>query len=215
MQLEQRFMIPVGLGEAWDLLLDVERVAPCFPGATLEEVNGNAVKGGVRVKLGPVLLNYRGVATFLERDEASRRVVVDAKGNDTKGGSSAAARVVLLLTPLGDASTECVIATDLNVTGRPAQFGRGIMNDVATKITAHFAGNLSAMLTTPQPAADEPTVDEPAQVDSPVAPSQPLDLLGVAGPATVKRFAPVAAAACLLLILVRTCRKRSSSRPAS
>jgi carbon monoxide dehydrogenase subunit G len=153
MQLENRFTIPVTIARAWEVLLDVERVVPCFPGAAVTSVAGDSIEGSVRIKFGPVLLHYAGTATFLEKDEAAHRAVLTAQGSDRKGGGSAGATITAQLYEIDGASTECAITTDLEITGRPAQFGRGIMSEVGNRITAQFASNLSAMLTAPEAAS--------------------------------------------------------------
>lgn len=213
MQLENRFTVPVDADRAWNLLLDVERVVPCFPGAAVNGVAGDTIDGSVRIKLGPVLLHYAGTATFVERDPAARRAVLAASGNDRKGGGSAAATISATLRPAGSSATECVIVTDLDVTGRPAQFGRGIMTEVGNRITAQFAANLSAMLD--PPAAESPQRVEAAD-PSPTSGSparqagEALDLLQVAAASAVKRLLPVAAAGLALLIVLWVRRGRAA-----
>lgn len=157
MKLEQEFTIPVEVDRAWEVLLDVERIAPCFPGMSLTSVEGNVVNGSVKVKLGPVLLNYNGVAEFKEQDAANHRVLIDAKGADIKGGGNASAQVTATLHAVSTSSTRCSIVTDLNVTGRPAQFGRGMMLEVGNKVLGQFSANLAASLA----AGDQPPRHSP------------------------------------------------------
>jgi carbon monoxide dehydrogenase subunit G len=220
MQLENRFTIPVTIARAWEVLLDVERVVPCFPGAAVTSVVGDLIEGSVRIKFGPVLLHYAGTATFLEKDEAAHRAVLTAQGSDRKGGGSAGATITAQLYEIDGASTECAITTDLEITGRPAQFGRGIMSEVGNRITAQFASNLSAMLTAPEAAsaaageaaaaadraaaspAAGPAAASPAAAPRP-QPAQSddaLDVLKFAQGAALKRLAPVLGAALLLLV---------------
>ncbi len=151
MELEHSFSVPVPVERAWDVLLDVERVAPCMPGATLDSVDGDTISGRIRVKVGPIQMTYAGTAKFTERDDAARVVVLEASGKETRGAGTAAASVRSELTPDGDA-TRVTVHTTLNVTGKPAQFGRGVMADVGGKLVGIFATNLAAML-----AAAEPT----------------------------------------------------------
>jgi carbon monoxide dehydrogenase subunit G len=208
MKLEQEFTIPVEIERAWEVLLDVERVAPCFPGASLTSVKGDIVAGAVKVKLGPVLLTYNGVAEFKEKDAENRRVAIDARGTDTKGNGSATAQVTATLHPAGPSSTTCSILTDLNITGRPAQFGRGMMLEIGNKILGQFSDNLADSLSAAQPQAVLAAPTEPnssnsqQQANAPrsvaathVAPkeAQALDLLAAARAAALKRLAPVAA----------------------
>jgi carbon monoxide dehydrogenase subunit G len=147
MQLENSFTVPVGLDDAWKVLLDIEQVAPCMPGAALETVDGDDFTGLVKVKLGPISLTYKGKASFVEKDEAAHRASIDAQGKDSRGNGTAAAKVTATLTSLGAASTRVDVITDLNITGKPAQFGRGVMVDVGNKLIGQFADTLAAKLT--------------------------------------------------------------------
>ncbi len=214
MQLENRFTIPVTIARAWEVLLDVERVVPCFPGAAVTSVSGDSIEGSVRIKFGPVLLHYAGTATFLEKDESAHRAVLTAQGSDRKGGGSAGATITAQLHEIDGGSTECVITTDLEITGRPAQFGRGIMAEVGNRITAQFASNLSTMLTAPaapvgqsQPASGEQASQRAgggaaagAATPSSAGSDDALDMLKFAQGAALKRLAPVLGAVLLLLI---------------
>ena len=166
MELEHSFTVPVPEDQAWDVLLDVERVAPCMPGATLDSVAGDEIKGKIKVKLGPVSMTYAGTARFTERDRDAGVVTLEASGKETRGAGTASATVRSELHGEGD-QTEVTVHTSLNVTGRPAQFGRGVMADVSAKLIGIFANNLADMLATgngsaPEPAAAEPAVPEPA-----------------------------------------------------
>ena len=145
MQLEHQFSVPVPVDRAWDVLLDVERVAPCMPGATVEAVDGDSFTGQVKVKVGPITVSYAGKASFLEKDAATHRAVVSAKGRETRGSGTAAATVTASMTDDGD-STRVSVVTDLAITGRPAQFGRGVMNDVGNKLLGQFAACLADRL---------------------------------------------------------------------
>jgi carbon monoxide dehydrogenase subunit G len=175
MELEHSFSVPVPVERAWDVLLDVERVAPCMPGATLDSVEGDEISGRIRVKVGPIQMTYAGTAKFTEKDEAAHVVVLQASGKETRGAGTAAASVRSELTADGD-STKVTVHTTLNVTGKPAQFGRGVMAEVGGKLIGIFANNLAAMLAASKaaPAASEPVT--PASEPSPVA-------AGPAGPA--------------------------------
>jgi carbon monoxide dehydrogenase subunit G len=144
-QLENSFTVPVPIDEAWRVLLDIERIAPCMPGAALDSVDGDDFTGRVKVKLGPINLTYQGKASFIEKDEAAHRAVIDAKGKDQRGNGTAAAVVTARLAPEG-AITRVDVLTDLNITGRPAQFGRGVMTDVGNKLLGQFADKLAAQL---------------------------------------------------------------------
>lgn len=232
MQLENRFTIPVTITRAWEVLLDVERVVPCFPGAAVTSVSDDSIEGSVRIKFGPVLLHYAGTATFLEKDETVHRAVLTAHGSDRKGGGSAGATITAQLSDVDGGSTECVITTDLEITGRPAQFGRGIMSEVGNRITAQFAKNLSAMLTAPGAASagESQSVGDrksqyPVGGNTSAGANAPgpkpacneddaLDMLKFAQGAALKRLAPVLGAALLLMIwsAMRGRRTRGSVR---
>jgi carbon monoxide dehydrogenase subunit G len=144
-QLENSFTVPVPIDEAWRVLLDIERIAPCMPGAALDSVTGDDFTGRVKVKLGPINLTYQGKASFVEKDEAAHRAVIDARGKDQRGNGTAAAVVTATLAAEG-AVTRVDVLTDLNITGRPAQFGRGVMTDVGNKLLGQFADKLAAQL---------------------------------------------------------------------
>ncbi|MGY2083345.1 SRPBCC domain-containing protein [Blastococcus sp. SYSU DS0539] len=145
MQLENSFTVPVPVDEAWRVLLDIERIAPCMPGAALDSVDGDDFTGRVKVKLGPINLTYQGKASFIEKDEAAHRAVIDARGKDQRGNGTAAAVVTAKLAAEGSI-TRVDVLTDLNITGRPAQFGRGVMTDVGNKLLGQFADKLAAQL---------------------------------------------------------------------
>jgi carbon monoxide dehydrogenase subunit G len=144
-QLENSFTVPVPIDEAWRVLLDIERIAPCMPGAALDSVTGDDFTGRVKVKLGPINLTYQGKASFIEKDEAAHRAVIDGRGKDQRGNGTASAVITAQLKAQGD-TTRVDVLTDLNITGRPAQFGRGVMTDVGNKLLGQFADKLAAQL---------------------------------------------------------------------
>ncbi|HEY0487169.1 MAG TPA: SRPBCC family protein [Mycobacteriales bacterium] len=146
MQLRHSFTVPVGVEDAWKVLLDVEAIAPCMPGATLGEVNGDEFTGTVKVKLGPIGLTYKGKARFAEKDVEARRAVIEASGKDARGSGTAKATVTTVLEAESERSTRVVVDTDLNITGKPAQFGRGVMADVGNKLIGQFADCLEAKI---------------------------------------------------------------------
>jgi len=153
MELDNSFTVPVPPDQAWDVLLDVKRIAPCMPGATVDEVDGDVVNGRIKVKVGPVSLTYRGTAKFIERDPDAHHVVLEASGKETRGAGTASATVQASLTP--DASgngTQVTMHTTMNVTGRPAQFGRGVMVEVGGKLVEQFAANLAQLIAGDSPA---------------------------------------------------------------
>ena len=145
MELEHSFTIPVPAERAWQVLLDVEQVAPCMPGATVNSVDDDVVTGRIKVKVGPVALTYSGSARFTERDEQALRVTLEASGKETRGSGTASAKVRSSLQDEGD-QTRVTVHTTMTVTGRPAQFGRGVMADIGGRIIEKFATNLAAQL---------------------------------------------------------------------
>jgi carbon monoxide dehydrogenase subunit G len=145
MELEHSFTIPVPPEQAWQVLLDVERIAPCMPGATVDSVDGDTISGRIKVKVGPVALTYSGKARFVERDDQGLSVTLEASGKETRGSGTASAKVRSSLRDEGG-QTRVVVNTTMSVTGRPAQFGRGVMAEVGGKIIERFAGNLAALL---------------------------------------------------------------------
>ena len=147
MQITDEFRVDVPVEQAWNVLLDVERIAPCMPGAQLQEVEGDEYRGIVKVKVGPITAQYKGVARIVETDEAAHRIVIRAEGRDTRGQGNANATVTATLTPDGDATT-VGIDTDLQVTGKVAQFGRGVMADVSSKLLGQFVECLHAKVLT-------------------------------------------------------------------
>jgi uncharacterized protein len=138
MNLEHEFTVPMPVDEAWKVLLDVERVAPCMPGATLLTVDGDEFTGSVKVKVGPIQVTYKGNARFASKDDTAHRAVIQASGKEARGSGTAAATVTTSLVADGD-RTKVNVTTDLNVTGRPAQFGRGVMSEVAAKLIDQFS----------------------------------------------------------------------------
>jgi uncharacterized protein len=137
MELSNEFVVPVGVDEAWGLLTDVERIAPCMPGAELTEIEGDEYRGVVKVKVGPITAQYKGKATFVEKDDAAHKAVLRAEGRDTRGQGNANATVTATLVSEGS-GTRVKVVTDLAITGRAAQFGRGVMADVSTKLLGQF-----------------------------------------------------------------------------
>ena len=226
MQLEQSFLIPVTVRDAWRVLLDIEQIASCMPGAVLDAVDAEEFTGRVKVKLGPMSLTYAGTASFIEKDEVAHRVVINAQGKDRRGNSTAAAVISAQLAPEGEA-TRVQIVTDLNLTGRPAQFGRGALNDVADTLLGQFADQLTTRLTDGQDAivTDGPgtaSTDEPIAETAPrtatetdahapraaearaTGDPEPIDLMNIVGGSLVARFRWPAVAALAVVLLAST-----------
>jgi carbon monoxide dehydrogenase subunit G len=190
MDLEHTFTVPVGVDTAWAEFQDIASVAECFPGATVGEVEGDTFNGSVKVKLGPIALVYNGSGTFTEKDEANHRFVVDAKGKDKRGNGTAGAKVTLTMDGHGD-STDVKVVTDLAITGKPAQFGRGVMQDVSDKLLGQFVACLEQRLGSSAEAAPAaaPSPAEPAQQAQPAesaVPAQPATPAPPAQEATPK-----------------------------
>ena len=156
MELDHSFRVPADLDTVWRAVLDPERVAPCMPGATLTETDGSSFSGTVKVKLGPISLLYKGSGEFLEKDDSARRVVIKASGKDSRGNGTAAATVTVTLRADGD-GTAGSVHTDLSITGKPAQFGRGMISEVGGKILGSFADCLASKLGSAEPPSTQST----------------------------------------------------------
>lgn len=197
MELEHQFTVPVPVDRAWEVLLDVEKIAPCMPGAVIDSVDGDSFTGQVKVKVGPITVAYAGKASFLEKDATAHRAVVEAKGRETRGSGTAAATVTASMADEGG-SARVTVVTDLAITGRPAQFGRGVLNDVGNKLIGQFADCVATTITTSGTDGPEPT--------SPEA----IDLVAVAGGSVAKRLVPAAVVVIGIVIgwlLVRRLRR--------
>ena len=167
MELNNEFRVGVPVPEAWKVLTDVERIAPMLPGAQLQEVEGDEYRGVVKVKVGPITAQYKGAATFVEQDEAAGRVVLKASGRDTRGQGNASALITATMTPDGE-GTKVAVVTDLTVTGKVAQFGRGVLAEVSAKLIGQFVNTLEADIASSGAAAPAPA-GAPAPTDAPVA----------------------------------------------
>jgi len=231
-KLENEFTVNRSIAHTWAILTDVERIAPCLPGAQLQEIEGDVYRGVVKVKLGPIATAFKGQASFVERDDTNHRAVLKGEGRDTGGKGNADALITAQLQEVSSHVTKCVVTTDLRVSGKVAQFGRGIMGDVSEKLMAQFAANLNTMLDNEEddPAAAEALVAEAkaheAEVKThaaekaataPSAPAdasagvrkiqgpaaEPIELSNLAGTAMLKRFLPLIGGAVLLLLVLR------------
>ncbi|MGC1512664.1 MAG: SRPBCC family protein [Acidimicrobiales bacterium] len=161
MELNNEFEVSVPVAEAWSVLTDLERIAPCLPGAKLEEVEGDEYRGMVKVKVGPITAQYKGIARLGELDEAAGRIVLHADGRESRGQGNASAVVTATLVAKGD-GTRVNVATDLNITGKVAQMGRGVLSEVSTKLMDQFAEALEADLSRTQPAHEVPSDEVPS-----------------------------------------------------
>ena len=225
MELINTFEVSVPVETAWKVLTDVERIAPCLPGAQLQEIEGDEYRGIVKVKVGPIQAQYKGKATFLERDDVNFKAVLDAAGRDTRGQGNASAIITAQLEAAGQ-STLVTVTTDLTVTGKVAQFGRGVLADVSAKILTQFVDNLEQTVLVDDsitaPAAEAPAAapvasDAPPAASAEEAPTirkidQPepeaINLLEQAGSPVLKRAVPVLGVAIGALIVYGLIRRR-------
>ncbi len=227
MELVNDFTVNVPVDEAWVVLTDVERIAPCLPGAQLQEVEGDVYRGVVKIKVGPILAQFKGQATFVEKDDTGHKAVLKAEGRDTAGKGNASALITAKLDPQGEGVTKVTVSTDLTITGKVAQFGRGALADVSTKLLKQFVDCLETTVLGPTAAAapaEEPAKDvgaaaagattesAPSTADVGVrkvaqAEPQPIDLLDAAGAPLAKRLIPAGLVLVILLLLLRRHRR--------
>ncbi|MCZ7530481.1 MAG: SRPBCC family protein [Acidimicrobiia bacterium] len=224
MDLKNDFTVKLPIDRAWDVLNDVEFLAPCLPGAQLQEIEDDEFRGIVKVKVGPVVAQYKGKASFVEQDRTNGRMVLQAKGRETRGQGNASAIVTATLKDRGE-DTHVAVVTELTVTGKVAQLGRGMMGEVSDKLLAQFVSELESKLAE-LPAASEHvqqvnpsdgTEDSGTSIDtgarrvitSPEA--EPVNLVGAAGAPVLKRLVPVAIVAIVILWWVHIRRSRGNS----
>ena len=209
MDLNHEFTVAVPVADAWAILTDVERIAPCLPGAQLQEVEGETYRGVVKVKVGPIQAQFKGQASFVERDDVAHRAVLKGEGRDTGGKGNASALITAVLADVDGTSTSCKVHTDLTITGKVAQFGRGAMADISDKLLAQFVDNLNQLIATSDvSAADAPVVAATTSVSDPntgvrtidAPTAAPIDLLATAGTPILKRLVPVAVLGIALVI---------------
>ena len=237
MELNHEFRVSVPVEQAWSVLTDLERIAPCMPGAELQEVEGDEYRGVVKVKVGPITAQYKGKAHFQTLERDAGRAVLRAEGRDTRGQGNASATVTATLTAEGDAATRVAIATDLTVTGKVAQFGRGVLADVSSKLLDQFVRQLETDVLSgsgggsgggsgsgggpgsgpgaaPASTRTEGSGDSPNGAERPAVraiesrPAEPVDLLGTAGAPVAKRLIPALLGVAALLLLWRVLRGR-------
>ena len=173
MELTHDFTVPASVDDAWATFMDLERVGGCFPGATVTSVDETGFAGTVKVKLGPIALQYAGTGQFVERDDAAHRAVIEAKGKDRRGNGTAGATVTVQLAPSGE-GTRIDVTTDLSVTGKPAQFGRGVMQDVSDKLLQQFVACIEGQFAPPEPDAGTSDAAVPASEPPPGSADQPV-----------------------------------------
>jgi carbon monoxide dehydrogenase subunit G len=228
MDLQHTFTVPLGIDEAWSAFTDIERIAPCLPGATITSVEGEEFHGTAKVKLGPIALQYAGKGQWVSRDDSTYQAVIEAQGKDKRGNGTAGATIRAHLEPEGS-GTRVVVDTELKITGRPAQFGRGVIQDVGTRLLDQFAACLTTRLgergagptTEAEPPPTEVAAAGVAEVPAPAPPaaavapptaapaSRPaapaageINLGGVVGPVLLKRYGPWAAALAVVAVII-------------
>jgi carbon monoxide dehydrogenase subunit G len=210
MDLNHEFVVNVPVDQAWQILTDLERIAPCLPGAQLTEVEGDTYRGQVKIKVGPILAQFKGQASFVLRDDNAHKATLKGEGRDTTGKGNASAMITAELTSVSPTSTKCTVHTDLSISGKVAQFGRGALADVSDKLLAQFSENLNQLISA------SPAIAEPAAVAAASEPQQPairkidgpevapLNLLDTAGSTIAKRAIPaVIVLAVLVFALVK------------
>ena len=233
MELVNEFTVNRPIDEAWAILTDVEKIAPCLPGAELQEIEGDIYRGVVKVKVGPIKAALQGEASFQSRDDVNHHAVLKGDGRDTKGNGNASALITASLEEISSSSSKCVVHTDLNMTGKVAQFGRGALADISGKLMAEFAKNLDEMLardaeagaSEPQAAADvvdvaapaEPAPSTGAPASNGAAPkaaaptvrkingpaAEPIDAFSLGGSAVLKRLLPLLGGLVVILLAFR------------
>jgi uncharacterized protein len=223
-RIDNEFTVGVPLQRAWEVLTDLEGIAPCMPGARLTGVDGDVFSGEVRVKVGPVVSQSAGTATFASKDDSAHRAVIDAKGKDSRGSGNASALITAQLRADGDDRTVVTVETDLTISGKIAQLGGGMIKEVSTKLLGQFVDCLEQRL-----AADAVDVDapEPAQVATTAtaedaaetapgpaprvvavaAPAEPVDLMSLAGGSIAKRLVPLAVGVAVIAVVVYVLRR--------
>lgn len=213
LELTHRFTIPASVEETWTAFNDLESVAACFPGATVTSVEGDSFTGSCKVRLGPIALVYNGSGSFVEKDEAAGRMVIDAQGKDKRGNGTAGAHVTATMSA-ANGGTAVEVVTDLNITGKPAQFGRGVMQDVSDKLLSQFVDCLESRVGSPEEAepavAPAPTAPPDSTVTKADAPADAINLGATVLPVLVKSYGrQVAAGLGVLLVLWFLLRRRS------
>src|SRR5437016_599600 len=206
MDITDSFRVSTPIDATWKVMLDIEGIAPCLPGAQLQEVEGDQYRGIVKVKVGPISAQYKGTATLAEVDEDARRIVIDASGRDTRGQGNAKATIVVTMTDDGG-GTRVDVVTDLSITGKVAQFGRGVLVDVSSKLMGQFVENLERDVLATQSDAVDGAQTTPARAPEAAAPgagpaterriieskeAEPIDLLDMAGGSAARRLVPIA-----------------------
>lgn len=200
MELSNEIDVNAPIEEVWKAFNTPERIAPCLPGAELQEVDGDNFNGLVKIKVGPITAQYKGTATYLDKDESSQKVVIKGDGRDTRGAGNASATITAILTEVSTNTTNVNVHTELTITGKVAQFGRGAISDVSGKLMTQFAKNLEQLLETP---SEEPNDPSEQNTESPKTETE-LNLLSVVAIPVLKRYGiPLAALAVGVFMVIR------------
>lgn len=223
MELNDDFEVPHPVDVVWGVITDVERIAPCLPGAKLTGRDGDSFDGLVKVKVGPITSQYNGKASFTERDDDAHQLRMSASGRDSRGAGNASAEITVALESVDAASTRVSVHTDLTITGKVAQFGRGVLADVSRKLMGQFADNLAALIAADVDSSGAADAEDPsgsdsaagapaAATDSQAPPTatpaaadadvEAVDLLEVAGASVLKRLVPVIVAVAVIVVVV-------------
>jgi len=189
MDLDHEFTVEVPVADAWAILTDLQRIAPCLPGAELTEVDGDIYRGQVKVKVGPIIAQFKGQASFVSRDDAAHTAILKAEGRDATGKGTASALITAQLTAVTPTSTKCTVHTDLTISGKVAQFGRGAMADISNKLLTQFSDNLNQLISSGEAA--------------PQAEVTPINLLKAAGAPIIKRVVPLVIAVAVIVLVLR------------
>lgn len=219
MELSSTFRVDAGLEQTWDALIDVQRVVLCLPGAALVGPEGDGYRGTVKVKVGPIKASYDGTARFARLDAAERTIVLDAAGRDSRGQGTATAVSTIVLTEEGF-GTHVSVKTDLQITGKVAQFGRNVLADISDRLLAQFATNLQTDILRPATEQGEaaPSLGAAEAVDSPgqkrVRDAESLDLLGTAGPVVARQILPYVMGLIVVLICGWAIRRQDAPNQA-
>ncbi len=200
MELSNEIDVNAPIEEVWKAFNTPERIAPCLPGAELQEVDGDNFNGLVKIKVGPITAQYKGTATYLDKDESSQKVVIKGDGRDTRGAGNASATITAILTEVSTNTTNVNVHTELTITGKVAQFGRGAISDVSGKLMTQFAKNLEQLLETP---SEEPNDPSEQNTESPKTETE-LNLLSVVAIPVLKRYGiPLAVLAVGVFMVIR------------
>ncbi len=202
MDLNNEIEVNAPIEEVWEAFNTPERIAPCLPGAELNEVDGDNFHGAVKIKVGPITAQYKGTATYQEKDQASKRIIIKGDGRDTRGAGNASALITAELSEISSNITNVKVLTELTITGKVAQFGRGAISDVSGKLMTQFATNLEKLLNS---SSNETSTNENEnENEDDQKPETELNLLSLVALPVLKRFAaPLIGVAVIVFMVIR------------